>query len=332
MKPNELLSIAIPTYNRAIVLKKQLIDLIEKVRPHNVAIYISDNASPDNTQEVIAEMRKKYQFLYSSRNEKNIGGDRNFEKVLKMSSSQYTWLLGDDDTIRNGGIEKVLEIINKNIFYDLIIINGLIHNKTTLLKPYLKTKIYTDHNELLEDLWPITTWMSTLVLSSDMIRKANFCKYYDTNFVHSGTVFDYLALKDTISVFWEDSPVLTQPKADEIVNYYTDKCLFYFTQCWVDILFLLPDRYSQKSKLKVAHLSPITILTLASFRGKKYFNYQEAKKYKKYFKYTTSIPFPIIAIISVSPSCILKLLEKPARFIQKAIGRYIMKRNSKYIN
>jgi len=316
IKPNELLSIAIPTYKRAAVLKKQLIDLIEKVRPHDIAIYISDNASPDNTQEVIEEMKAKYQFLYSNRNEKNVGADRNFEKVLKMSSSKYTWLFGDDDTIDDGGIEKVLKILDKDISYDLVIVNGLIHNKTALLKPYLKTKIYKEHNKLLEDLWLTMTWMSTLILSNEMIKNANFCKYYDTNFVHSGTIFDCLASKDTINVFWEDDPIVIQPKADEIINPYTDRHLFYFIQCWVDILFLLPDRYLYQSKLKVARLTPITILTLASFRSKKYFNYQEAKKYKKYFKYITIVPYPIIVILSIMPLSLLKLLYKPSRFLQ----------------
>ncbi|MDR1460556.1 MAG: glycosyltransferase family 2 protein [Campylobacteraceae bacterium] len=325
MESNKLLSIAIPTYNRAIVVKKLLTDLIPKVKPYDIAIYISDNASPDNTQSVIEEMKAQYRFIYSNRNEMNVGGDRNFEKVLKMSSSQYTWLLGDDDTIDDGGIEKVLEIIKKNTFYDLIIVNGIINNKTTL---HLKTKIYTNHNELIEDLWPVTTWMSTLILSNGMISNANFCKYYDTNFVHSGTVFDYLATKDTINVFWEKSPIVIYPKANEIINNYTDKSLFFFGQCWVDILFLLPDRYLYQSKLKVARLSPISILTLASLRAKNYFNYQEAKKYRKYFKYTTSIPFFIIAMLSISPTIVLKFLEKPARYIQQAKARYIMKKNS----
>jgi glycosyltransferase involved in cell wall biosynthesis len=306
-----------------------LIDLIEKVRPHDIAIYISDNASPDNTQSVIEEMKAKYKFIYSSRNETNIGGDRNFEKVLKMSSSKYTWLFGDDDTIDDGGIEKVLKILDKDISYDLVIVNGIINNKTTL---HLETKTYTEHNELLEDLWPMTTWMSTLICSKEMISKANFCKYYDTNFVHSGTIFDYLASKDTINVFWEKNPIVIYPKASEIINRCTDRSLFFFAQCWVDILFLLPDRYLYQSKLKVARLSPISILTLASLRGKNYFNYQEAKKYRKYFKYTTRIPFPIIAMLSMSPVSVLNFLEKPARFIQQAKAKYIMQRNGKDIN
>ena len=57
---NKELAICIPTYNRALVLKDLLNDLILKVEDYQVAIYISDNNSQDNTYDIVREAQKKY--------------------------------------------------------------------------------------------------------------------------------------------------------------------------------------------------------------------------------------------------------------------------------
>jgi glycosyltransferase involved in cell wall biosynthesis len=321
---NKSLSIAIPTYNRACVLEKHLPDLIRKVKPHNIAIYISDNASTDNTQHVINEAKKEYSFIYSNRNETNIGADRNFEKVLKMPETEYTWLLGDDDLIDDGGIEKVLEIINSNIYYDLIVVNGSNYNKTELHKPHLKTNKYEQHDRLFEDLWYMMTWISALILSKELLQKADFRKYYDTNFIHAGAIFDYLASKEYISVFWEQKPISITPKADEVVNHYSDKHISYFAKSITDTIFLLPNKYPQKLKLKVLKSSPfLSFFTLAALRVKNCFHYKDVKKYKKYLQYAAPAPFSLIVILSITPITLLKLLHKPTKFLYVIYKKYI---------
>ena len=52
MEPNRLLTIAIPTYNRGTVLFGNILKML-KNSSTDFEIIISDNASPDNTQQLI---------------------------------------------------------------------------------------------------------------------------------------------------------------------------------------------------------------------------------------------------------------------------------------
>jgi abequosyltransferase len=63
MPTNEqpILTIAIPTYNRDFILSKALDNLLPQLSIYedDIELIISDNASTDNTQEVIKEKQLK---------------------------------------------------------------------------------------------------------------------------------------------------------------------------------------------------------------------------------------------------------------------------------
>lgn len=117
MENKPLLSIAIPTYNRAVRLK----NLLDSIAPQaiklgsEVEICISDNNSPDNTREVVMNFKEKYPGLIKyNENKENIGGDKNFLKVLEMSRGDFVWLFGDDDLMADGGLNEVISFIKNN--------------------------------------------------------------------------------------------------------------------------------------------------------------------------------------------------------------------------
>jgi glycosyltransferase involved in cell wall biosynthesis len=110
----ELLSICIPTFNRAAYLT----DLLESLaRDHEaspwgdeIVVYVSDNASTDTTPAVVAEFARRLP-LQSRRNARNIGGDRNFSRLIDGSAGSYFWLIGDDETILPGSLAGVRELL-----------------------------------------------------------------------------------------------------------------------------------------------------------------------------------------------------------------------------
>ncbi len=106
---NELLSICIPTYNRAEHVYTCISQLIPQLLPFNIPIYVSDNCSTDNTIDYINDLKEKYSYIFYSKNENNMGPDYNFAKVLKLSQSKYAWLLGDDDRINDKIINNIME-------------------------------------------------------------------------------------------------------------------------------------------------------------------------------------------------------------------------------
>jgi len=63
MENKPLLSICIPTYNRAECLKESLKKMIPVCSENNIQICVSDNASPDDTPKVMAGFTRKYEFI-----------------------------------------------------------------------------------------------------------------------------------------------------------------------------------------------------------------------------------------------------------------------------
>lgn len=124
-----LLTIAIPTYNRASILNLALGKLLPQVNEFNdkIEVIISDNASTDNTKEIIEKYIKLYVrskiILYSQKF--NTGYFGNFKKCRELSTGKYLWLLSDNEHLKDGAIKVILNLINKNceagVFY---IVNG----------------------------------------------------------------------------------------------------------------------------------------------------------------------------------------------------------------
>ena len=114
-----LLSLCIPTFNRAFCLINQLEriknNLINFDNKNNIEICISDNASTDNTLKVIEEY-KKYFDIQLFKNKKNYGALVNQIHVLEMASGKYVWLLSDDDLIENESLSYLYRIISNNDF------------------------------------------------------------------------------------------------------------------------------------------------------------------------------------------------------------------------
>jgi glycosyltransferase involved in cell wall biosynthesis len=92
-----LVSIGMPTYNRADGYLPLALDSALNQGYPNLEIIVSDNASTDGTQELIrskADSRIRY-----FRHEEGIGGTNNFNYCLSEARGAYFLLLHDDDLI-----------------------------------------------------------------------------------------------------------------------------------------------------------------------------------------------------------------------------------------
>jgi glycosyltransferase involved in cell wall biosynthesis len=92
-----LVSIGIPTYNRANgYLKEALESALAQTYP-NVEIVVADNCSPDNTREVVARYADRRVRYF--RHEPGLAPNDNFNFCLKQANGSYFLLLHDDDMI-----------------------------------------------------------------------------------------------------------------------------------------------------------------------------------------------------------------------------------------
>ncbi len=115
MERNFLLSIAIPTFNRAKELEANLKILCSEISDfevNNVEIIVSDNCSEDNTNEVCKNYINKPYFSYYKQ-PSNIGGDKNFLWLYQNTSGRYILLLSDDDRLLTGQLKHICETISR---------------------------------------------------------------------------------------------------------------------------------------------------------------------------------------------------------------------------
>ncbi len=109
-----LLTIAIPTYNRAKFLRRLLELLAKEVSglENDVDVLVSDNGSGDETPAVCKEMGGKMP-LACFRQERNVGFDHNALWIVENAKGEYLWMFGDDDLMVEGSVGRMLAFLKE---------------------------------------------------------------------------------------------------------------------------------------------------------------------------------------------------------------------------
>ena len=99
-----MLTFAIPTWNRV----KQLERCIKSIQAEGGRVLVSDHGSTDGTVEMLEKLGVEYVTL--PRTEKSDFQD-NFRHVFSLPETEWTWMFGDDDLLRLGSLQTVLEAL-----------------------------------------------------------------------------------------------------------------------------------------------------------------------------------------------------------------------------
>lgn len=108
-----LLSICIPTYNRAGCLEKTLNSIVA-IMDDDIEIVISDNCSTDNTEEVCRRFANDYTNIKYFRNEINVR-DANFSLSLDRGTGTYLKLMKDNLEMIEGSLSYMKEHVRRFI-------------------------------------------------------------------------------------------------------------------------------------------------------------------------------------------------------------------------
>jgi glycosyltransferase involved in cell wall biosynthesis len=100
-------TVIIPTFNRAAYLREAIDSAATQ---EDTLLLVSDNASSDDTPDVVADAVHRYgdHRVRSTRHESNIGWHANFNGALAMVDTEFALVLGDDDRLLPGAIERGL--------------------------------------------------------------------------------------------------------------------------------------------------------------------------------------------------------------------------------
>ncbi|MFH0936611.1 MAG: glycosyltransferase family 2 protein [bacterium] len=181
-----LISICIPTYNRARFLKECLESITKQFSNQeikkNVNVFILDNQSQDNTEEIAKKFTdtfKNVKYIKDSKKRNMIHG---IIEVASLADGEYVWVFSDDDIHTKETLKVVIEFIKNNIL-DLIFCNisGFIENK--ILYPNLlkidNDKIINNRKELfifLNQKFYSTIHFYTTLCSNWIVKREIFVK------------------------------------------------------------------------------------------------------------------------------------------------------------
>ena len=118
-KTRPLVTIGIPTYNRASGFLTQALESAVNQTYPNIEIIVSDNCSTDHTEEVVhgfSSPRIRY-FKHTE----NIGPINNFNFCVQEARGQYFLMLHDDDLIDPDFVEACMTAVDDNTDMGVII-------------------------------------------------------------------------------------------------------------------------------------------------------------------------------------------------------------------
>jgi len=122
------LTIGIPTFNRAELLRLGLSNIFAARRGFEteVEVVVSDNASSDETQAMLAEFAAEPNTRFS-RHGQNIGPVRNILHIPReLARGEYCWVIGDDDFVQPNAIRDVLVMLREHRDLDFFMLNHFV--------------------------------------------------------------------------------------------------------------------------------------------------------------------------------------------------------------
>ena len=175
------LTIAIPAFRRPELLAGALDKAVEASQEYDVSFLVCDD-SPDKVNESVA---KKYalsgiKIRYLS-NSSCLGIDANIKKCFDEASSDYVWVIGEDDQITPGAVEAIEDAVQKSA-PDVLFLNY----------------VYCSNDYSLDLSKPL------LSFNNGITRESILAEYYKFGFI-GGVVFS----KDKWSKYSPEAPLGT---------------------------------------------------------------------------------------------------------------------------
>jgi glycosyltransferase involved in cell wall biosynthesis len=235
----KLLSICIPTYNRCDILDKTLMNLFSNpdFDENKIEIIVSDNASTDNTSEIVA----KYPLVKYYRNSENIR-DLNFSKTLEYATGSYIRLFNDTLTFRKNALNSMLANIEKHLGEDVnLFFFANILSNTNCLKEII------GKSDFLKTASFGSTWIASFgIWRNDFIKISNKNRFADLQFVQVDWCFRIVENNKKTLIYFEDMFDVFIPKKKggyNIIKTFTNNYLYIIKQEGVNFIIYEIEKY-----------------------------------------------------------------------------------------
>lgn len=328
MENKVLLSICIPTCNRGSILDTVILNYITNEEfDDSVELVISDNASTDNTEEIVKEIIKKYPSKKISyyKNDENIGA-KNFFAVISRAKGKYAKISNDYIYMTNEGLKVLKENIRNTsedtglFFYD----NLRQKNNGSIMVKNVDEFIHLANNKITwvtnfgcwtKDIQELGEYTKSNPKVDDHIIQISFWALY---------LVDHYNKTKVVDVHWNRGLAVPNSKRVLTYNFFTPHVVWYYD---------LINDYAMLGKVRPETIDFDKKRLLSDFVGNKIVEYLILKKpcafdlsgsWKIVMEYFGSLPY----FYYIIPITTLKLgLINPIKVRVKKLVKYILFRN-----
>lgn len=190
-----LLTIAIPTFNRATYLSINLAQLCPQLCGHenDVELLISNNDSQDETDDVVKRHIDQGSHITYIRNQTNIGSDRNIAQCFQCARGRYVLILGDDDLLLNGAVDKILNVLRSGDYgICYLAVYGYEENFNRERPPYGRcghNVVFSRQERFIRKLGIYATFISANVINKELLHDLDVEQFVGTNLVQTYLVY-----------------------------------------------------------------------------------------------------------------------------------------------
>ncbi len=200
MSEKYLLTLSIPTYNRAIFLETCL-EHIGRQFPGNELLIewlVIDNHSSDSTPAVVRRYIDLGFPIRYIRNEENIGADRNIQKCFREALGKYVLIFGDDDILLDRALIKIIDLLQKGEYGVVYLQSYGFSNDFEKEKPKRilkrnRTIVMEQTDRFVSEVNYWLTFISGNIVNKSLLNEnRDFDRFLDTNLIQLSWVIPAL--------------------------------------------------------------------------------------------------------------------------------------------
>ncbi|CAD6873743.1 glycosyltransferase family 2 protein [Methylomonas fluvii] len=241
---NQLLAPVLITYNRGNCLDLTLQKFVEAGLT-GVQLYILDNASTDNTKDVVVKFQNVWPNLKYQKNKYNIGGNGNILRAIEITDSEYCWIIGDDDDWHLQFIDELIEVL-KSQNADIIRLGWLVEGCS---KGKSIPALDLAYNEQL-------FFASISMISATIIRRSVASAHLPSAYMNIGDAYPQLV--STMLSMQEKPLTVYSTKSDLMTHTPNTAPGYYFGDLEWYAGWFRTSRFLQDKKLRIKFIGEIT--------------------------------------------------------------------------
>ena len=181
LKP--VVSVVIPTFNRGHIIKDTIKSVLNQTY-QNFEIIIVDDASTDNTEDVIKDIDSRIKYIKLERNSK---GTKPRNVGIKLSRGDFIAFLDSDDEWLPEKLEKQLDFISKYNISDVMCFTGVII-RDERSEVFYKNKPLRNNEDIMDYILvrnnevQTSTYMVSSSLAKNTLFNSELRKHQDWDF------------------------------------------------------------------------------------------------------------------------------------------------------